>query len=55
MIEQESEARVGPAVEFANTGKGEQGKSPLSSQSVYKPSKQRISQTQRSARAGKSN
>jgi len=30
-VEQESEARVGSIVEFANTGVGEQGKSPLSS------------------------
>ena len=29
VVEQESEALVGPAVEFANTGEGEQGKSPL--------------------------
>jgi hypothetical protein len=42
MVEQESEACVGPVVEFANTGEGEQGKTPLNSQSVYKPGKQRI-------------
>jgi len=29
VVEQESEARVGPVVEFADTGEGEQGKSPL--------------------------
>jgi hypothetical protein len=58
VVEQESEARVGPVVEFANTGQGEQGKSPLSSDSAlihgradsrglhsYKPSKQRIKPT----------
>jgi hypothetical protein len=42
VVEQESEACVGPVVEFANTGEGEQGNSPLSFDSVYKPSKQRI-------------
>ena len=34
VVEQESEARVGPIVEFANTGEREQGKSPLSSGSA---------------------
>jgi hypothetical protein len=34
VVEQESEARVGPVIEFANTGEREQGKSPLSSRSA---------------------
>ena len=48
MVKQESEARVGPVVEFANTGEGEQGKSPLiriRAQFDYELSKQRIKPT----------
>jgi len=55
VIEQKSEARVSPAVEFANTGEGEQDKSPLRSLSVINQANSVSSQPQRSARAGKSN
>ena len=34
VVEQKSEARVGPVVKFVNTGEREQGKSPLCSHSA---------------------